>query len=598
MKSGQFNIFIDAARFSTFVVLGAIVASLSFRFFFPGYFDPFAIYHKDHYIYLGMSARHWPLSRYFVFYPRPMAHLIIDFCGRLGPRGLLFPIFLFSIFNTALLCLYIERITGRKIALWCFVLFAAFAYANPQLYFHLKADPFATFALTFLLLVFHFWQTYVETGKILPLAATLLFTLLFALTKESYFGLLALFFVIQLFIAPKQRVAAAILLVFSCAAMAYSIHRSSQVWTLLNSQAQTNDPYYSNMSPVAVARGLIRIGKHVFFLVLDLAIIAVLAVLWHRSRALFLVALTCVLFAVVSLLPNATLPNHLEPQYAGLAVYFFLAPLLLVDRVLPRSSNAWIGIALCGLAIYGIALWEYGRSVTSSDAWWLRDREQEGRRIVSTLEHMRNTVKPYETSLVTGIDSPFNPFNASDFVLGYMELNRYWTVVVPNQVDEGTEDTRRLIHATNPVRLQPYDHWFVFNADGSLAKELDHPAPAMIAPELSPSELQAQMAEAARIPALGRLVFYAVPNPIKFGADGRAVTTIFWFTPVPNVQVRIGNAGGALFAEGQSVGTSTTGNWVKPGMVFCLQDASSGDPTSPNHTLRKLEITTIPAKQN
>jgi hypothetical protein len=146
--------------------------------------------------------------------------------------------------------------------------------------------------------------------------------------------------------------------------------------------------------------------------------------------------------------------------------------------------------------------------------------------------------------------------------------------------------------------LQTYDRWFVFNADGSLAKELEHPAPAMIAPELSASELQAQMAEAARIPALGTLSFYAVPNPVTLGPDGRAVTTIFWFAPVPNVQVRIGIAGGALFAKGQSVGTATTGNWVKPGMVFYLQDASSGDPTSPNHTLRRLEITTIPTKQN
>lgn len=583
-------------RFSIFVVLGAIVASLSFRFFFPGYFDPFAIYHIDHYLYQGMSAYHSPLTRYFALYPRPVGYLIIDLCGRLGPRGVLFPIFLFSIFNAALLCLYIERITGRKIAFWCFLFFAALAYANPQLYFHLKADPFATFSLTFLLLAFHFWQAYVETGKSLTLAATLLFIALFALTKESYFGLLALFFIIQFFIAPKRRVAAATLLVLSCAAMSYSIHRASQVWTLLHSQ--TNDPYYSDMSPAAVTHGFIRIGKHVFFPMLDLAIIAVLALIWRRSRKLFLVALTCVVFAVVSLLPNATLPNHLEPQYAGLAVYLFLAPLLLVDRGLPRRSNACIGLALCGLTVYGIALWEYGRSVAYSDAWWLRIQEQKSRHIVASLEHMRNNVKPQEASLVTGIDSPFNPFNASAFVLGYMGPNRYWTVVVPDHVAESAEDTTRLIHATNPDRLQTYDHWFVFNADGSLAKELEHPAPAMIAPELSPSELQAQAAEATQMPALGKLSFYAVPNPVTFGPDGRAVTTIFWLAPVPNVQVRIGTPGGVLFAEGQSVGTATTGNWVKPGMVFYLQDASGGDPTSPNHTLRRLEITDLPTKPN
>jgi hypothetical protein len=514
-------------RFLLFVVLAAIVASLSFRFFFPGYFDPFAIYHNDHYIYQGMSARHSPLTRYFVYYPRPIAHLIIDFCGRLGPRGLLFPVFLCSIVNSALLSLYIERITGRKIALWCFVFFAALAYGNPQLYVHLKNDPFATFSLTFLLLVIHFWQTYVETGKTLPLAVTLLFIALFALTKESYFGLLALFFVIQLFIAPKQRLAAAILLVFSCAAMGYSIHRSSQVWTLLNSQAQPNDPYYSNMLPGAVARGLIRIGKYVFFPVLDLAIIAVLARLWRKSRSLFFVGLTCVLFAVVSLLPNATLPNHLEPQYAGLAVYFFLAPLLLVNRVLPRSSNAWIGIALCGLTIYGITLWEYRK--TSSDAWWHRLQEEKAKHVVASLEHMRNTVNLKESSLVTvtGIDSPFNPFYTSDFILRYMGTIRYWTVIVPDKVAERAADTTRLIHARNPVRLQTYDHWFIFNADGSLAKELKHPVPAMIAPELSPSELQAQTAEAAQMPALGTLSFYAVPNPVTFGPDGMTVTTIF-----------------------------------------------------------------------
>ena len=254
---------------------------------------------------------------------------------------------------------------------------------------------------------------------------------------------------------------------------------------------------------------------------------------------------------------------------------------------MPRSS-----LALCGLAVYGIALWEYSGSVTSSDAWWIRMQEQKARHIVSSLEHMRNTVKPYETSLVTGIDVPFNPFNTtSSFILGYMGPNRYWTVIVPVDVAESVDDTTRLIHATNPVRLQAPDHWFVFNADGSLTKELDHPAPALIAPELSPAELQTQTAAAATMDALGRVSFYAVPNPIQFGPDGTAVTTIFWIAPVPTIQVRIGTPGGALFAGGLSVGEAKTGNWVKPRMVFYLQDASSGDPTSPDHTLRKLEIT-------
>ena len=581
-----------ATSFSIFAALAAIVAALSFRFFFPGYFDPFAIYHSDHYIYMGLSARHWPLSRYATEYPRPVAHLIIDFCGRLGPRGLLVPIFLLSIFNAALLALYIERVTGRKIARWCFVLFAALAFANPQLYWNLKDDPFATFALTFLLLVLHFWQIYIETGKIVFLAAVPLFIVLFALTKESYFGLLALFFVVQLLIAPKQRMAAAILLVFSLSAMSYSIHRSAQLWTLFNPQAHESDPYYSTLAPSAVAHGLLRLGTYVFFPVLDLAIVALLIVLWRRSRALFLIALASLIFAIVSLVPNATLPNHLQTQYAGLAIYFFLAPFLLLDRVGPGNPRARTGLLLCVLAVYGSALWEYRRSVRSSDAWWHRIQEQQARHTVSALAQMRNTLKPYETSLVTGIDTPFNPFTTtSSFILGYMGPKRFWTVIVPADVAESADDTTRLIHANNPVRLQTPDRWFVFNANGTIAKELQHPSPATIAPELSAAELQTQTTVASRLPGFGQISFYAVPNPIEFGPDGTAVATIFWSAPVLAVQVRVGAPGGTLFTQGESVGEAKTADWVQPGMLFYLQDASSGDPASPDHTLRTLEIT-------
>jgi hypothetical protein len=179
-----------------------------------------------------------------------------------------------------------------------------------------------------------------------------------------------------------------------------------------------------------------------------------------------------------------------------------------------------------------------------------------------------------------------------------MGPSRYWTVVVPAETAESAEDTTRLIHATNPVRLQAPDHWFVINADGTLAKELDHPTPAMIAPELSPSELQTEIAAAAQMAALGQVSFHAEPNPVQFGPNGTAATTIIWVAPVPKIQLRIGAPGGVLFAEGQSLGEAKTGAWVKPGMLFYLQDASNGDPTSPNHTLGKLEITAISTKPN
>src|SRR5215467_2885851 len=74
-------------------------------------------------------------------------------------------------------------------------------------------------------------------GRLYHWPQTLPFITLFALTNESYFGLLALFFIIQILVAPKRLVRRNSAGVFR-AAMGYSLQCSSQVWTLLNSRAR------------------------------------------------------------------------------------------------------------------------------------------------------------------------------------------------------------------------------------------------------------------------------------------------------------------------------------------------------------------------
>jgi hypothetical protein len=78
----------------------------------------------------------------------------------------------------------------------------------------------------------------------------------------------------------------------------------------------------------------------------------------------------------------------------------------------------------------------------------------------------------------------------------------------------------------------------------------------------------------------------ANPNPAQSLGLGVATTTLQWNAPIGStVQIRVGNPAGTLFAEGGSIGTATTGRWVTNGMLFYLQDITSGKPPTSANTL-------------
>jgi hypothetical protein len=580
-------------RFAAYVALSAVVAGLSIRFFFPGYFDPFAIYHLDHYIYIGMGSRGYGFGVYFARYPRPIAHVLIDLCGRLGPRWLLMPVFVFSFVNAALLATYLERITKRTIVIPCFLLFAALAYGNPEYYFNLKADPFATFALTFLLCSFHCWQSYAETGKSWLIFVYVALAMLCALTKESYFCALGLFLLIQVLITPQRRKAAIALLVASGCLMLAALYRASQVWTLFGRKPLPGDPYYTNLAPGSVAHGLAKLGASVLFPAIAVALVIILALAWRTSKPLFWTAVAGPVFALMSLLPNSTLPNHLEQQYAWLGAYFLLSPFLFLDRIIPKPDFApkvryWqVGAALAALLVYGATLKEYRARARGGEASWILLQELNGRRITPGLERLRQAVQSRQSSLVIGLNLPYNPFTVPNFIRGYMGPARYFTVIVPDAIPEATESTTRLIHASNPVRLQTYDHLFVFGEDGSLKTEVANPSPSVVAPDLSPNQLQAEVEAANKLPVPGKISLYASPERLS---PGVSFVTIYWMCPVDKIELRVNAPDGALFAAGGAAGNAVTGTWVRPGMLFYLQDASSGDAASAEKTLAKLQI--------
>jgi hypothetical protein len=449
-----------AKRLLLLSLLAAFVCGLALRFYFPGYLDPLVPFHLDHYIYIGMHAEGYGISRYFRYYPRPVAHILIDLCGRLGVYGLLAPLYVLTFLNAALIVLYLERILKVRIGWPGLVLFAALGYSNPEFYWNLKQDPFSVFALTFLLCIFHAWQSYIKTGKrIYPIAIVAL-ALLLSLTKESYFGALALFLIIQ----ARERRAALPLLLASAACMGFGVFWSARTWTLFDNKADPGSVYYTSLAPGSLWHGFLKIGKYLAVPAVGVAVIAALVRARQIDRRLFFASSAAVLLGAASLLPNATLPNHLEAQYAFLGGYFFLAPLLFADRLVPSRA----GLLLAGLVIYGLALLSYQRS-TRDVAGWLREQEQIARRMLPGIERLKSTTNPGDSSLVIGATMFYDPFLAPEFILSEFGRNRSWTVVVPDNIGESKRYTTQLIHDRNPARLAKYDHLFVFAPDGELA---------------------------------------------------------------------------------------------------------------------------------
>jgi hypothetical protein len=354
--------------------------------------------------------------------------------------------------------LYLERLLNIRIGWWSFALFAALAYSNPEFYWNLKQDPFSIFALTFLLCIFHAWQSYIETGKrIYPIAIVAL-ALLLSLTKESYFGALALFLLIQ----TRQRRAAIPLLLLSAAFMCFGIYWSARMWTVFDNM----DPravYHMSLAPGSVWHGFLKIGKYLAVPALGVSVIAALVRAWQIDRRLFFASWVAVLLGAASLLPNATLSNHLEAQYSFLGAYFFLAPLLFADRLVPSRA----GLLLAGLLIYGLTLLGYQRS-TRELAGSLRQQEQIARRMLPGIERLKSATNPGDSSLVIGATMFYDPFLAPEFILSEFGPERTWTVVVPDNIGESKRYTTQLIHDRNPARLTKYDHLFVFALDGQL----------------------------------------------------------------------------------------------------------------------------------
>jgi hypothetical protein len=88
----------------------------------------------------------------------------------------------------------------------------------------------------------------------------------------------------------------------------------------------------------------------------------------------------------------------------------------------------------------------------------------------------------------------------------------------------------------------------------------------------------------------------ANPNPINVQpGTGVGQTTVFWSAEgVAAVDLRVGSANGPSFTGiREPIGWATTDLWVRNGMEFYLQDASSGNSTGDHKTLARVRVTAV-----
>jgi hypothetical protein len=553
--------------------LGAAVWTLLLTFFFPGYLDPFVPFHTDHFSYLGESADGYGLMRYIWYYPRPLGFVILDLLGRLGTRGMLVPVFALALVNAALLIRYVERLTARFVSAFTIAFFFILVFANPESYWSVKEDILAIVCLFCVLLVFHLWQNYLESGRGWNIVGIIALALVSSYVKETYFATLVVFFLIQALAYPQRRKTACVLAGAIVLIGGLSLLYNAEKSPFTNTTHTSTEIYFQNWSLVSIWSGYDRLLKFLIFPVPAFLVIAVLVVVGLNNRRALWVGLVSLLFVATTLFPHTLLPNHLEDFYAWLGAFFLFTPVLLADAVIPKRGLPLVIIAIGAMAVCTATMMEYTSSISKGMAGWLRKQEGHQRVFLNSWPIMKSVSKPGEHELVVGPAMPHEPFAVPGYIRKSLGADTRWTAVLPDTFQKRNILTTQVIHASDVTSLA-YDHIFVFSPDAKLvgsysrqdAKAIFERGGFTQFPALQGRDKAISVAAARTEATSAGVVLRADPNPVP-GGTVTGKTTITWDAGRDAVgDVYAGNAGSErLFASGPK--GSQDARWIKPGLT-------------------------------
>jgi hypothetical protein len=464
--------------------IALIIHAIVLKFIFPGYYSPLYPHHSDFYI--SQALAHAP-GDFFQYkslgYSRPLGFFFLKMIGFLGIHGAI----LFTVINVAVnvgaTALFVRRFMNIPFGVKFILMFCIYCYllfSQSFFYTFYTHDVFSHLSYFFLLIGVYFFYKFFDRNNWVGGGLLALFSIMAFLCKETYM-LSALFLSFVWFIYSRKksfRKAILPLIIFTGMVVMVSVFNYVIKSVFVNFQNNVLvDTYYVNFTPRSVISELARYADEglnlILWTVIGLMIIAAISYAREKDKRILYMIFGCIIAAIMTLLPNAVIPNHHNGGYSFSAAYLLYLPVIFI----PLLQNNRVMIPYIGVLVIGLSVISpfFNRTRYASQ-WWVLLQEETQRNILGSLDTLMREIKPAQTRhniLVTGLTMAFYPFHHPLALLDYKNSRFANFDVVNYSLLKSTERSYsvKFILPTE-IKIGQYDEIWMFAGDGSLIRKL------------------------------------------------------------------------------------------------------------------------------
>ncbi|WP_049631518.1 acyltransferase [Cellvibrio sp. pealriver] len=474
----------NAINLLALVLIAWATHFVALYFIFPGHYSPLAFHHSDFYIPASFA---YAVGDGYSFanllnWPRPLFMWVYKFTGYFGHPGSVAWVVAVVFLNCALTALLAKRLLrldfDRKFvlffALYCFLLFT-------QPYFYTFYSQDIGSQVSYLLLLSGMYCFLLLSERHVYSGAAIIFVLSCCafLVKETYilaFGFIAFcWFVVYVRHDWKKAIAPGVA-IFVAGVISILINlRSKSVF--VNPDAQAGSSYHMDLNPLSVLKELARYASEgiapIVLLVFALIIFQVHQA--YKNRWMTLSACLCLIFAFLSWLPNALLPNHHYEGYSFNGLYvcflllFFVVKMAQDNIHFKRVLTAVIVLVLLS-PLSSIHRYEGTRNT------WVLAMEQVQKNMLAGFNRataqLIDRPEPIRV-LVSGITSPFHPFAFPQSIRSFNGgENAFYYFIPPKDFPANLGNRIDLVHfiAEADKENYTYEQEWKFDDQGNLVE--------------------------------------------------------------------------------------------------------------------------------
>lgn len=473
----------QALVFLVFIFLALLVHAIVLRFIFPGYYSPVTPQHSDFYIPAAFANAP---GEYYSFkallsWPRPIYLIVAKIFGYMGIQGGIACIIVLVTINCAFTFLLAKKILEIPLSLFLIALFALYSYllfSHPFFYTFYSQDLGAQLSYFFLLTGTYCYHSLYRRSLLFANIALLCCSFLAFLSKETY-GLTALFIaLLWLYYQRKNSFLKATLPLIMIAisfVVAFAINVLFKS-VFVDLKATKDAPYHISLNIVSVTREWFRYATESLNIA-NLAMIVFIGYLvFFKINAgkikMSLLFIACVGGMILSIVPNAILPNHHYTGYSFNGSYIFYLPLVFLPVFWQqKAGNQWLLIASIVVCVISPAfnIAKY-KGVNNT---WVLIQETNQRNFLKAIGPLMKTIPATGNSqkiLVKGITFPFHPFAYPESLRTFPNA-KYATFDVVNYNPAFTNNQKNdLVTFISPSdsAMATYDQVWVFDNQGQL----------------------------------------------------------------------------------------------------------------------------------